>query len=354
MPTYCSICVTPSSRPRVQFNSDGVCNACLWHEQKKKIDWNKKQKELASICDHFRRDNGFDIIIPCSGGKDGSYVAWKMKHEFNMHPLCITFKPQLPMWIGRQNLENFQGSGFDHLLISPDPFQYKKYAKDYFIKRGMPNQPFVTGISTSILQYAIKFDIPFIMYGEQGEQEYGGNSETVHKFNRDFLINVYYEGQEPTEYGSWWQLPKQEDLDNLFATWYSLYDNWDPEHHAIFAKKHCGLQMLTGGSIGTFTNYSQIDSAIQDLHTYLMFCKFGMGRCTSDASIEIRHGRMSRDEGVKVVNLIDGQFPLEYLPLYLDYFEMSEDEFWDTIQNHVNFDLLVKTDKPERPYVFVG
>ncbi len=349
---YCHNCVNPSTRPRLTFDEKGWCNACLWYEKKKVINWEERCEKLKILCDkHRRNDNYFDIICPVSGGKDGSYVAWKLKHEFGMHPLCITFAPQMQTWIGRQNLENFRQSGFDHILITPNADVYRTYAKKWFIDYGMPKQPFVTGISTALLQYAVKFDIPLIMYGEQGETEYGGDTrfQSLQKFDRDFLINIYYEGQNPSEYGSWWTLP--DDLDSIFATWWSLYYDWDPEVHAKLAVEKCGLQMLVGGSIGTFTNYSQLDDVLQDLHAYLMFLKYGFGRCTSDASIEIRRGRMTREQGVKTVNRLDGTFPLEYLDAYLDYFEMTRHEFWAVINKFVNGKILVKTRESERPWV---
>ena len=348
---YCTRCVTPSTRPRVTFNADGLCNACQWHDKKQTVvDWEFKRHQLEELCARYRwKDGGFDCIVPCSGGKDGSYVAWKLKHNYNMHPLCITFKPQLQTAIGRINLENFINSGFDHVTISPNLATYRLAAKKYFIEDGMPNQPFVTGISTALLQYAIKFDIGLIMYGECGEIEYGGESKPVHKFNRDWLIDKYYEGVEPKE-GGWWDLPSQRSLDSLHATWWSLYEDFDFEHDARFAKEKTGLQMMVGGSIGTFSNYAQLDSAMQDLHTFMMFVKFGFGRCTSDASIEIRRGRMTRVEGVKVVNAIDGQFPVEYLSLYLDYFEMTSDEFWGVIDSHLNVERLRHTGRLEKPF----
>ena len=45
----CKKCVTPSTRPRVVFNKDGVCNACINSEEKKSIDWNKRREEFKKI-----------------------------------------------------------------------------------------------------------------------------------------------------------------------------------------------------------------------------------------------------------------------------------------------------------------
>jgi N-acetyl sugar amidotransferase len=336
------------------LDEEGICNACRWHEKKQDvIDWDKKWQELEELCDSFRKSGDqFDCIAPCSGGKDGTYVAWKLKHELNMNPLCITFMPQLQTPLGKRNLENFKASGFDHITISPDPQAYREYAREAFIEMGMPKQSFVVGISSAITRYADKFDIPLIFYGEQGEVEYGGEEDTqnLKKIDQDFLKNIYYEGEDPSKWGYWWKLPSEKQLDRLHLTWWSLFEDWDPEPHAKLAKEKCGMEMLVGGSIGTFTNYSQLDDIMQDLHAYLMFIKFGFGRCTSDASIEIRRGRLSRAEGIKLVNKLDGQFPVEYEDAYLDYFEMTKEEFWAVIDSFVDYGILKKTDKPERPY----
>ena len=47
---------------------------------------------------------------------------------------------------------------------------------------------------------------------------------------------------------------------------------------------------------GTFTNFAQNDQLLYPLHTYLVYLKFGFGRATQDAGIEIRWGAMTRDQ----------------------------------------------------------
>lgn len=353
---YCSRCVTPSTRPRLTFNSDGVCGACTWHDYKQtEVDWMERGNQLMRLCAEFRHpapDGHFDCLVPVSGGKDGTFVAHRLRDTFGMTPLTVTFAPQLQTHLGRVNLDNFRNSGFSHILITPDARQYRRYAKDWFVTRGMPKQPFVVGISTSVLRLARLFGIRLVVWGEQGELEYGGDVGYTERFTRDFLITKYYEGQsDSADYGPWWQVPTNDDLSDVYSTWYSLYEDWDPDTHAREAKVKANLQMVVGGSIGTFTCASQLDDVLQDLHTYLQFVKFGFGRCTSDASIEIRRGRLTRDQGVKVVSELDGQFPLEYLPAYLSYFDMTETEFWRVISRHADKDLLRPSGLPERPWV---
>ena len=354
---YCTTCLSLSSRPRVTFNDEGVCSACQWVEAKKMVvDWKARWQELEALCDRFRCKDGsdWDVIVPCSGGKDGSYVAWKMKHDLGMHPLCVTLLPQYQTEVGRQNLKNFKKSGFDHITITPNPVVYKKLAIKGFKEQGRPKLPFVTGISTAVIKLAMKFDIPFVMYGEEGEVEYGGTMEYANRaeMDREYLVKYSYSGYDTVAYLDeftrddlkWWLLPGQEEMakTNLLPTSWSYFENWDPELHANLAKEKCGLQTVKGVSAGTFTDYAQLDDVLQDLHAYMMFVKFGFGRALSDAAIEIRAGRMTREEGVENVKKLDGVFPEKYLPAFLDYFGMTEAEFWSIVDSWVHKDLLEK------------
>jgi len=332
----CKKCLTLSTRPRVQYDENGVCNACRWSEDKKtKVDWKKRWKELEEICDKYRCEDGsrWDVIVPCSGGKDGTYVAWMLKNKLNMHPLCVTLKPQMQTEIGRKNLDNFVKSGFDHILITPNPKTYQRLAKRGLIEQGRPKLPFVIGISLFIMKVAMKFNIPFIVYGEEGEEEYGGAASQIgcYKITRDYLINYYYSGHDPAEYLDeftkdelrWWMLPTDEEFEKskLFLTHWSHYENWDPYEHYLVAKKYCGFQELPIRNYGTYTNFAQLDDYLQDLHAYLMHIKFGFGRAWSDACIDIRRGAMDRKQAIALVKAYDGELPESLLEKFLEYFE---------------------------------
>ena len=91
----------------------------------------------------------------------------------------------------------------------------------------------------------------------------------------------------------------------------------------FIAKEFCGLEENENTNEGTFTNFAQNDQYLYALHTYMMYMKFGFGRATQDAGIEIRRGAMSRGQGINLVNLYDNYYPDDYLPFYLDYFEIK-------------------------------
>src|SRR3989338_6540032 len=84
---FCKRCTISNQRPRISFDENGICSACHFSDIKKhQIDWPRREKELADLCDRFRRDNGeFDVIVPCSGGKDGGMVGHQLKSVYGMN-----------------------------------------------------------------------------------------------------------------------------------------------------------------------------------------------------------------------------------------------------------------------------
>ena len=350
---YCTRCLSPSTRPRITFNEAGVCNACQWAEKKKSINWQQKWNELEKLCDKFRRKDDFDVVVPCSGGKDGSYVAWKMKHDLGMHPLCVTVSPPLQTEIGRRNLNSFHDSGFDLIEVRPNPDIYRRLCKRMFVEQARSKFPFVIAVGTVVIQVALKFNIPFVFYGEEGETEYGGSNKHINQMflDKEILVQGFNEGNSLNEYLDefskrdlkWWLLPSEEELKKLKITWWSKWESWDDQLHRDLAAEKCGLQTSTG-ECGTFTNYAQLDDILQDLHMYECFIKFGFGRATADCNLAIKGGRISREDAVEIVKEKGGIFPETYLTDYLEYFGMNEEEFWAVIDSFANTDMLKKVD----------
>ena len=136
---WCKHCLNMSTRPRIGFDERGYCNACCWQEEKQTLDWGKRQEELKNLLNKYRSKNGgFDCIVPCSGGKDGSYVAYMLKHVYGMNPLAITIRPALTLELGDKNLKNFIESGYNHIHVSPDAktINMDLLRKDFLIMDG--------------------------------------------------------------------------------------------------------------------------------------------------------------------------------------------------------------------------
>jgi N-acetyl sugar amidotransferase len=348
--SWCSSCLNTSTRPRITFDDLGRCNACQWVEEKKGLTWSSRELELKNLLKKFRSKNGTnDCIVPVSGGKDGSYVAYQLKHKYGMNPLAVTVTPALSLELGNENLESFIASGFDHLKFTLNPNSLKEVNRAGFVEWGFPYYGWLMGIMTIPVRIAAQLGINLIFYGEDGEVEYGGSDETKNTphYDIDYMRRVYFEaGQDPVLASTslkendlnWFKFPElyKENFEKLQILHWSYYENWDPYRNYLVAKEKCGLKEAEDSNAGTFTNFAQNDQGLYALHTYLMYLKFGFGRATQDAGIEIRRGAMDRAQAVQLVKLYDGRYPEEWESIYLDYYKLSIDEFYSILERHTN------------------
>lgn len=345
---FCKSCVISNQRPRIKFDENGICSACKFAEFKKtQIDWDQRDLELKVLCDKHRKSDGsYDVIVPCSGGKDGSYVAHMLKFKYGMNPLCVTWAPLKATDVGRNNLDNFIGAGFNHILGTPDPKVTRKLTQLAFTHIGDPFQPFIYGQTNFPLKMAVLHNVSLIMYGENGEVEYGGDMKNAFSPTREISDHDghYFSGRPP----SFWEehgLTKQ-DLSPFMAPsfadiksnkteihFFGYYKYWDPQECYYYARENTGFTPSKERSEGTYSKYASLDDQIDGFHFYLAFIKFGIGRTTSDAAHEIRDGKIDREEGAALVRRYDSEFPEKFYNVFLDYCGISEEDFNEVIDS---------------------
>jgi len=332
-------------------------------EKKKTLDWDSREKQLINLLDKHRSDSGgFDCMVPVSGGKDGSYVAYNLKHKYGMNPLALTITPALALDLGEENFRAFVACGYNHITVNPAYESMRVLNKQGFIEMGFPYFGWLISIQAAVVKMASQLNIGLIFYGEDGEVEYGGSevTDSTPIYDVNYMKKIYLEGgfekvldaSNLTESDLYFfRFPNDEALDKnpIDITHWSYFENWDPYRNYLVAKKECGLKEAEENNAGTFTNFSQNDQALYALHTYMMYLKLGFGRANQDACIEIRRGAMDREQAVNLVNLYDGHYPKEFIELYLSYYQMTLQEFNEVIDSWANEDLFKKIDGYWKP-----
>jgi len=342
---YCKTCTMSNQRPRVHFNSKGICGQCLYYNYKRnEIDWDKREKQLEVLCNKFRKEDGsWDVIVPGSGGKDSLKVVYTLQKKYGMHPLTVTFRTIITTDIGQQNFDNFV-SQFDNLLFSPNGKIHQKLSKLTFTEFGDNFLPFAYGQIFIPQQIAVKYNIPFLMYGENGEVENGGslknwNKPTIDPAGSDYDLQYFTNqppeywvekyGFDPNDIKNRYTQPSVDEMKKigLEEHFFSYYDHWTPEKNYELATKNCGFKVNPDGrSEGTFTDYASLDDKTDGLHYYMAFIKFGIARANADAVKQIWNEIITRDEGVDLVQKYDAEFPKKHLKECLEYYEMDMDE----------------------------
>lgn len=366
---FCKQCVISNQRPSstiefkhktdekkstIGFGNDGVCYACKYHEIKEKgIDWAARDESLKALAAKYRRtDGGYDVIIPGSGGKDSAFTSHILKYKYGMNPLTVTWAPHRYTEIGWRNFENWiHVGGLDNMLFTPNGRLHRYLTQQAFLNLLHPFQPFIVGQRIIGPLLAAKFDVKLVMYGEN-QAEYGNNPNENYKpvMDRKFFsvqtpedmilggkpINTIMRETSFTINDFAPYIPPSSDYlerKEIEVHYLGYYLKWDPQECYYYAAEHTGFQSNEERTEGTYSKYSSIDDRIDMFHYYTTLIKFGIGRATYDAAQEIRNGKITREEGVALVKRYDQEFPRRYFKDFLEYIDISEEKFIETIDS---------------------
>jgi N-acetyl sugar amidotransferase len=259
--------------------------------------------------------------------------------------------------LGLKNLENIRQFG-DVLEFKKNPSVYRKMSIEGFRRVGDHEWPNHIGIFTFPVRVAVAYKIPLIIWGENSQLEYGGPKAARMKntldrrwleefggllgLRVDDMIGVDGITREDLISFSY---PSDGDLKEagIAGVFLGYYFKWDARPQTELMQKY-GFSLKEGEPVeGTYTNYENLDEATVGLHDYLKFVKFGFGRTTDHACLDIRNGRITRDKGVKLVEQYDGKRPKEAIAAFLEFSGMTEKEL-DLIVDSFTDKALFKTD----------
>jgi len=344
----CTNCIQPNTRPGIYFNEEGVCGACLWGEEKNKIDWDLRCKELQDIALWAKKNsNGdYDCTIGVSGGKDSTKQAITARDKLDLNCLLVNCEPENITDIGRKNIENLKNLGFDVVTIRPNPNVMKRLIRYDFFEHLNPVKATEFALYSSTYIIAEKFKIPLIIQGETQVLTLGTRlisaGQVQDALNVDQNMRTLSQGWQ--EYQNVDGIKKRdlflfrynkENLKELGikGIWLQYYlKEWSYRGNAEFSKKY-GLTVrenFNPKDIGTYVDFSALDSDLNHVNQMLKYIKFGFGFCMDHACYDIRDGHITRNEAMNLVKDYDGKCSEEYIKKFCDYVEITIDKFWDT------------------------
>ena len=351
---YCARCLYPANaKPTIIFDEEGVCSGCRYHESRSKLEvgWEERARRLEKILDEAReaarkRGNAHDCIVPVSGGKDSHFQVWLLKEKYGLNPLLVTFNHVFNQPSGLRNLANLvEKSGCDLIRFTAGPDSVRKIARHMLERVGDLTWHYHAGIRTLPFQIAVKYNIPLIVWGEHGFAELTGlvTLEDFVEFTKWTRKEHDMRGLEAhdlvgkngiTERDvAAYVFPSDEQIERVGVRgiYLSNFYYWDAKHQGELMMEKWGFAPIAFERERTFNLYAKIDDHANDVHDYLKYLKFGYGRATDDATMEIRHGRMTREEGVEMVRRYDTREP-STLPMYCDFLEISVADFYRIVE----------------------
>lgn len=357
---YCIRCCMPETQEGIKFDEMGICQACQSSEQKIHIDWTKREKQLRHILEEAKAKSGnnYDCIIPISGGKDSTFQLHVLVKVYGMKPLAVTFNHNWYSETGWYNLQNaLHQFNVDHIIFTPNRNLVNRLAKRSLDGIGDSCWHCHAGVGAFPLQIAVKFNIPLLIFGESIAESSGRASYNcpVHKFDMDYILKVsvrlkpedmicdYLKEKDLYPFN----MPSVEEMEKVGVTLIHLGDYifWDDERQTEFVRDYYDWRETE--IEGTYKGYKSAECIMPGMHDFTCYLKRGYGRSTFHASVDIRNGLLTREEGIELAKKYDTERP-EALDYYLKITGMSETEFYDTMKRHrvekiKNINLPVRT-----------
>ena len=350
---YCARCLYPANaKPAIIFDEQGICSGCRYHESRQRINWPERERLLRDFLELHKAKarqagNPYDCIIPVSGGKDSHFQVHLIKHVYGMNPLLVTYNHAFNTRLGIRNLNNLVTKlGCDLIRFTANPESVRKISRHMLKQVGDLTWHYHAGIRTWPFQVAVQYNIPLIIWGEHGFAELTGmfTLEDMVEFTKWTRHEHDMRGVEAhdlltpesgitrRDIGPY-IFPTDEQLERVGVRgiYLSNFISWNAKDQAQLVCDLYNFGLVTGKRDRTFVLYAKTDDHANDVHDYLKYLKFGYGRATDDASMEIRHGRMTREEGIELVRQYDHVRP-RTLDTYLKFLGLTEGEFYAWVE----------------------
>jgi N-acetyl sugar amidotransferase len=344
----CTRCGLPETYETIEFDANGVCNICRQQQFKQgAIDWSARKTMLDDLIEQYRGKYDYDCLVPFSGGKDSTFTLYHLIKEYKLKPLVVQFnhgfmRPNLLA----NNERTFKKLGVDVISFTPNWKVVKRLMREALIRKGDFCWHCHTGIFAYPMHLAIKFNVPLVFWGEPSSEYtayYDYRDDVVEevdeaRFNRFVNLGITAEDMKG-------MIEKDFDLDPRDLTPYTYpalrdlkklryrsvclgsFIPWDVKQQSKLIMDELGWQGdEVEGLPPHLYSYEKIECAMQGVRDYLKFAKRGYSRVTQMTALDIRNGRLSKEEADRLVAEWEGKKPPS-LELFLEFLEMDESEF---------------------------
>jgi len=356
---YCQRCILPDTRPGLELDAEGICSACRAHRAARTdIDWDARGACFEKLAERVKAlARPYDCLVPVSGGKDSHWQTIKCL-EAGLHPLAVTWKTPGRTDLGQANLTNLIELGVDHLDAQINPRVERKFMYRTLVEVGSTAVPMHLAIFSIPMTIAAKLEIPLIVWGENSAREYVGDAEDGDSERLDSAWVAKYGVVHGTTARDWvsddltaseltpYFAPDEVELERkgVEGVFLGQFFQWDPEL-AYEAARARGFQAASGGArTGTY-EYADVDDDFISVHHWIKWLKFGFTRSYDNLSLEIRNGRISREQAIETIARLGDETPLGDIESVCAYLGISVERFFEVVETFRNQDVWRSDEK---------
>ncbi|MDO9486779.1 MAG: N-acetyl sugar amidotransferase [Sphingomonadaceae bacterium] len=346
----CSPCGLPETHETIAFDAQGTCNICRQVEFKQgKIDWAAKKVELGALIEEHRGKYDYDCIVPFSGGKDSTWTLHYLVKEFGVKPLVVRFdhgfmRPGLEANVKRVTRE----LGVDMMSFTPNWKVVQRLMLQSFLEKGDFCWHCHTGIFSYPMWIALEKKVPLIFWGEPSAEytayfSYDQEEQVDEKrFNRFVNLGISADDMfvrlggnvDPRDLKCYSYPPLKDLRDlNYRSVCLGSYIPWDVKTQSQIIMDELGWEGDEVENVPPQYRYEKIECYQQGVRDYIKYIKRGYTRPSHLVAIDIRNGRLTPEEGQKLVAEYEGKRPPS-LDLFLDFVGLTEEEFLDIAMSH--------------------
>lgn len=367
---YCTQCLQTDTRPNIEFTSDGLCPACEYFAEHKKVNWDERTEILMELAEKYRNTSAqYDCIIGVSGGKDSFRQALWVRDYLKLRPLlvCLSYPPEQQSYVGADNLSSLIEAGFDVITVCPAPETWKKLMASAFENYVNWCKATELALFAAVPQLAIDYKIPCILWGENpglqlgdlgtlGSAGYDGNNlrnmNTLDGGSFQWMLDEGFNEKDLIPF----RYPTEEEFINngiqiIYLGWFlgdwSLLNNGSTSALAGFSMRHDSVE-----DTGDLYGVSALDEPWVTLNQMIKYYKFGFGRASDYVNEMIRIGTITREEGILLCEKYDGACSDSYIESFCEYISITTEQFWEKVISVTNKDLFdIQPSNRERPIV---
>jgi len=311
----CKFCLYDSSHPFGMAYSGEKCLGCITHKEKYNLNWVEKYSYLQEEVKIAKKKNKtYDCIVPVTGDAEDYFVIQEVL-RLEMNPLVVSVNSYFYNDIGWTNLHNLiTHFDLDSWVYNPEKQTYQELIRTSIRKYNHMYLPWLQLHTSFPVHVANEKSIPLIVWGGNQAVEQVGKfshkdsvemsswSRIEHDlFGKDIESLIGNGAQVNERKLNYYHYP--DDLKKLSkkvkGLYLSNYLPWDPlkQNHSMVLKH--GFKPEANPY--SFDPYERAGSSVYyQIHDLLKFERLGYRKITDHCTREIRHGRLTRTEAVKI------------------------------------------------------
>lgn len=320
----CAKCILPETFPFIRFDAAGVCNYCHAYKPRNQP---KDNTQFFKQMEAYRRKEGYECIVPFSGGRDSCAALHLIINELKLRPVTYTYDWGMVTDVGRRNIAIMCGElGVENIVVADNIEKKRKNIAMNF-------NAWLKNPDLGMINLLTAGDKHFFHYINKVKKEtgvglnlWGVNPLEVTHFKTGFLgIEPDFEKQKVYASGKLGQLRyhSKRFKQMLKSPGYfnsSLWDTYSGEYFRSFAEKKDYFHifdywqwdeneintMLEGYGWETANDTPttwRIGDGTAGIFNYIYYTLAGFTEHDTFRSNQIREGQISREQALKLVEI---------------------------------------------------